>query len=67
MAPKRKYLLDIPLEVEVALKHTAVARQQTIAATMLQAIVELVERNGWLARKALPQEPAAPMSTPGES
>jgi len=58
MSPKKhKYLIPIPPDVAKALKHAAVARELTISGTIVLAVRELVERDGWLGRTA-PSAPA---------
>ena len=57
LTKKRKYLIPIPAHVERALKHAAIARGLTVSATIVAAITELAERDGWLGRTA-PSAPA---------
>lgn len=45
---KHKYLIPIPAHIERALKHAAIARGLSVSATIVAAITELAERDGWL-------------------
>lgn len=52
MAIKRKkFLLPIPDDVDRALRHAAIARGRTVSETVVDAITEMVGREGWLASK----------------